>query len=106
MASTVWAVEDLVVEDGEVECETETDGVCGGELGNSNVGSGLVGLEGLVCAVLALVASSELSEVTVVVTHPEYCEATHQPANHHVKCQHLRTSCGRRPWTRQRLLRG
>jgi len=28
LASLVWRVEDLVVEDGEVQCEAETDGVC------------------------------------------------------------------------------
>ena len=38
MAGTVGRVEDLVVEDGEVEGETETDGVSGSELGLGNVG--------------------------------------------------------------------
>ena len=39
LASLVWRVEDLVVEDGEVEGEAETDGVSGSELGLGNVGS-------------------------------------------------------------------
>lgn len=39
MASTVWRVEDLVVEDGEVQGETETDWVSRCELGLSDVGS-------------------------------------------------------------------
>lgn len=38
MAGTVGRVEDLVVEDGEVKGETETDGVSGSELGLGNVG--------------------------------------------------------------------
>ena len=44
MAGTVGRVEDLVVEDGEVEGETETDGVGGSELGLGNVGGVLMNL--------------------------------------------------------------
>jgi len=39
VASTVWGVEDLVVENGEVEGETETDRVGRCELGLGNIGS-------------------------------------------------------------------
>jgi hypothetical protein len=85
VTSSVGRVEDLVaasqclshtvptkhvLEDGEVECETQSDGMRRGELGNGNVGSGLVCLEGLVGRVLSLVASGELGEVSVVVSHP------------------------------------
>lgn len=42
-----------------------------GELGNGNIGSGLVSLEGLVGRVLSLVTGSELGEVSVVISHPE-----------------------------------
>jgi hypothetical protein len=70
LASLVWGVEDLVVEDGEVQCETETDGVCGRKVRCGNVGGSLVGLEGLVGRGLALVANGELGEVTVVVALP------------------------------------
>ena len=70
VAGLVGGVEDLVVEDGEVESETQTDGVSGGELGLSNLGSSLVSLERLVGRVLAAVANGELGEVTVVVTLP------------------------------------
>jgi hypothetical protein len=38
MAGTVRRVEDLVVEDGEVQGETKTDGMRRGELGLSNIG--------------------------------------------------------------------
>jgi hypothetical protein len=41
VASTVGRVEDLVVEHGEVQGETEADGVSGGELGLSDVGGAL-----------------------------------------------------------------
>ena len=70
MASLIGGVEDLVVEDGEVQGETQTDGVSGRQLVLGNIGGSLVSLEGLVGRVLALVASSKLGEVTVVVTLP------------------------------------
>ena len=70
MAGLVGSVQDLVVEDGEVKGKTETDGVGWWELSNSNVGSSLVSLEGLVGAVFPLVTSGELGEVTVVITLP------------------------------------
>ena len=88
MASTVGGVEDLVVEDGEVEGETETDGVSGSELSLGNVGVRLCSgvrwlllhsvliasyLVGLVCSSrsnLALLTGSEFGEVAVVVSLP------------------------------------
>lgn len=41
VASTVGRVEDLVVEDGEVQGQTEADGVGGGELSLSDIGGAL-----------------------------------------------------------------
>lgn len=70
VAGLVGSVQDLVVEDGEVQGKTQADGVCGGKLGLSNLGSSLVGLKGLVSRVLALVADGELGEVAVVVALP------------------------------------
>jgi hypothetical protein len=70
VASLVGGVENLVVEDGEVERKTKADGVGRRQLSLGNLGSGLVGLEGLVGRVLAAVANGELGEVTVVVTLP------------------------------------
>ena len=88
MAGTVGRVEDLVVKDGEVKGETETDGVSGSELSLGNVGgvlqnsldivsvlrrNGCTNLVGVVRGGggrLALVARGELGEVTVVVTLP------------------------------------
>lgn len=68
VAGLVGGVQDLVVEDREVQGETKTDGVGGGEVGLGDLGSGLVGLEGGIGGTLAAVASSELGKVTVVVT--------------------------------------
>ena len=70
LASLVGRVEDLVVEDGEVQGKTKTDGVGGSQVLGSDLSGGLVSLERLVGRSLALVANGELSEVTVVVTLP------------------------------------
>jgi len=70
MASLVWCVKDLVVEDREVEGKTKSDWMCWGEVCLSNFGSGLVSLKGLVSGCLALVANGELGEVSVVVSLP------------------------------------
>jgi len=70
VASLVGRVQDLVVEDREVQSESETDGVGRGEVSLGNLGGVLVSLERLVGRGLALVTKSELGEVTVVVTLP------------------------------------
>ena len=70
MAGLVGRVQDLVVEDREVQSESETDGVGRGEISLGNLGGVLVSLERLVGGGLALVTKSELGEVTVVVTLP------------------------------------
>lgn len=59
-----------LLEDGEVEGETESDGMRRGELGDGNIGSGLVSLERLVGRVLSLVTSGKLGKVSVVISHP------------------------------------
>jgi hypothetical protein len=70
VASLIRGVEDLVVEHGEIEGKTEADGVSGRELGLSDLGGGLVGLERLIGRVLAGIANSKLGEVAVIVTLP------------------------------------
>lgn len=70
VAGLVGRVQDLVVENGKVQCKTKTDGVSRGQVGLGNLGSVLVGLERLVGGSLALVTESELGKVTVVVTLP------------------------------------
>ena len=70
MASLIRGVEDLVVEDGEVEGKTQTDGVGGGQVGLRDLACVLVGLQRLVGRGLTLVTKSELGEVAVVVTLP------------------------------------
>lgn len=64
-------VEDFVVEDGEVQREPETNGVRGCKVGLCDLGGSLVRNKGLVCGGLALVAKSEFSKVTVVITFPK-----------------------------------
>jgi hypothetical protein len=66
----VWGVQDLVVEDGEVEGEAETDWVGWCEVGLGNFGSVLIGLKGLIGRLLALITNGELSKVAVIVTLP------------------------------------
>ena len=68
VAGAVGAVEDLVVEDGEVEGKAEADGVGGGKVGGGNAGGSLVGIEGSRSGSLAGGTGLELGEVTVVVT--------------------------------------
>ena len=68
VASLVWRVKDLVVEDGEVQGKAKTDWVGWSKVALGNLGGGLVSLKGLVGGLLALVANGELSEVAVVIT--------------------------------------
>lgn len=70
LASLVGRVEDLVVENGEIQGQTEADGVSRGEVGSSNVGGSLVSLERLVGRSLALVTNGKLGKVTVVIALP------------------------------------
>lgn len=70
LASLVRGVENLVVEDREVQGETQTNGVCGREALLCDLSGGLVGLERLVGGLLALVANGEFSEVAVVIALP------------------------------------
>lgn len=101
MASLVGSVENLVVEDGEVQGETQADGVGGRQLGLGDLGGGLVGVERLVGRVLALVADGELGEVAVVVTLPVVVFISiNRPVRKAVSRNQL-TSCGRTPWTLQ-----
>jgi hypothetical protein len=70
VARTVRRVEDLIVEHREVEREAKADWVSGWEFSDCNVRRRFVGLERLVGAVLALVASGKLRKVAVVIAHP------------------------------------
>jgi hypothetical protein len=72
VASLIGRVEDLVVEDGEVQGKTKTDWVRRGEVGLSNFGSVLVGLQRQVRRTLSLLGDGELGKVSVVITLPEH----------------------------------
>lgn len=134
MASAVGRVENLVIEDGEVQCKTKTDRVSGSELGLGNVRSVLlfvsaaasefssilalsstylVGFMSSGGSNLALLTRGKLSKVPVIVTLPVEQKSAHlrrkEPPS--IKAprsiddsQH--TFCGRKPWTRQIRLWG
>lgn len=71
VAGLVGRVQDFVVEDGEVQSETETDGMCGSQVRGSNLGSLLVSLQGLVCRCFSLFLNGKFGKVSVVVALPE-----------------------------------
>ena len=66
-ARTIGRVQDLVVEDGEVERQSEPDRMRGHELAGGNVTGRLVGDETVLGRLLAIVAGGELGQVSVVV---------------------------------------
>ena len=70
VARLVGRVEDLVIEDGEVEGEAETDGVSWSKISLSNLSGGFVCLKRLVGGFLSLLGNSEFSEVAVVIALP------------------------------------
>lgn len=45
MASLIWGIQDLVIEDGEIQGETETNGVGGCKISGGNLGGSFVGLQ-------------------------------------------------------------
>ncbi len=70
VASLIGGVQDLVVENGEVEGETEADGVRGRQLGLRNFGGSLVCIQRLVGRLLSSVTDGELGKVSVIITLP------------------------------------
>lgn len=68
MASTIGAIENLVVKDRKVEGQSKTDGVSGGKVRGGNLRGALVGIEGGRGGGLADISLLELGEVTVVVS--------------------------------------
>ena len=64
----VGVVEDLVLEDGVVQTETETDGVGGVQLARGEVGGLLVGSGGLLGSLGEGLVGGELSQVPVVIS--------------------------------------
>ena len=68
LASLLGRVEDLIVEDGEVERQTQADGMRGLHLGLSDLEGFLVGLLRVVQHSCPLVTNSHLGKVPVVIT--------------------------------------
>jgi hypothetical protein len=79
LAGFVGGVEDLVVENGEVEGETEADGVGGGQVSTGNITGLLVSLEGVVSSLLSLISGLELSNISVVVALEEENVSNQRP---------------------------
>lgn len=70
MTSTIRRVENLVVEDGEVECQTQSDRVSWWQFSDSNIRGVLVCLERLLSGIGSLGTSREFCEISVVVALP------------------------------------
>ena len=70
MACLIRRVQDLIIEDGEVERKTQSDGVCWRKISLRNFGSILISLKRLVGGFLALLANCKFSEISVVVSLP------------------------------------
>ena len=71
LAGAVRRVKDLVVENGEVERQTEADRVCGWQAFCGDVIGSLVGRQAVLGRLLPVVARGELSQVPVVVPLPK-----------------------------------
>ncbi len=71
MARLIRRIEDLVVEDGEIQGKTKTDGMRGSKVSLSDFGGILVGLKRFVGRSLAFVAKSEFGQIAVVVSFPK-----------------------------------
>jgi hypothetical protein len=70
VAGTVGGVENLVVEDGEVESKSKTDGVSWGQFGLCDFCGALVGFMSTGSSLLARIASSKLCKITVIISLP------------------------------------
>ena len=90
----VRGVQDLVIEDGEIQGKTKTDGMRWSELGGRNFSRSLVGLQGFVGRYLALIAKSKFREITVIVTLPMamirlWCKGPCGEVNSHLVIEYL-----------------
>jgi hypothetical protein len=61
-------IHDFVVEDGEVKCESQTDGVCGAQFFSSSGLSISIRFKGTISSSLVFRASGVLSNISPVVT--------------------------------------
>lgn len=71
MTSLIRGVQDFVVKYGEIQGQSETDGVGWGKVSLRDFSCVLVGLQGLIGGLLALVTESELGQVTMVIALPK-----------------------------------
>jgi hypothetical protein len=66
----IGAIQNIIIEDREVEGKSKTARVCWRQFSESNIGGGLVSVEGLVGRVFPLAACGKLSQVEMVTTYP------------------------------------
>lgn len=69
-ASAIRRVENFVIENREVEGQSEADGVGGGQVYHGNVAGSLVSHQAVLSRLLPVVADGKLSQVPVVVALP------------------------------------
>lgn len=72
--SLVGLVHNLIVEDGEVEGQTQADGMGGSKIAGSNGGGLLVSLQRSLGGRFALVTGRKLGKIAVVVASPRSCQ--------------------------------
>lgn len=77
-ASTVWRVEDFIIENWKVKGQSQTNGVRWREFDHSDVASSFVCYQTVLCRLLPVVACGELCQVPVVISLPEQREQQRQ----------------------------
>ncbi len=70
VAGLIGGIEDLVVENREVQCEAEADGMGWSEIGRGYLGGRFISFQRLVGRILALIADGKFGQIAVIVTLP------------------------------------
>lgn len=69
-ACTVGRIEDFIVEYGEVQSETQTNGVCRLKVCHCNITSSFISNQTVFCSLLPVVSCGKLGKIPVVVALP------------------------------------
>lgn len=70
-ACAVGGIEDFIIKYGEVERQSQADGVCRWEFDHGDVACSFVRNQAVLCRLLSVVARGKLCQVPVVVSLPE-----------------------------------
>lgn len=73
-ASTVWRVEDFIIENWKIKGQSQTNGVRWREFNHGNVASSFVRYQTVLCCLLPVIACGKLCQVPVVISLPEQRE--------------------------------